>query len=64
MNAMSSASIGTSLTGAGIVANVPLGNIAGLCGIVSVVTTAVSKKHNMKGSQQLREIVDSGIDKA
>ena len=61
---MSSASMGTTLTGAGIAGSVPLGNIAGLCGIVSVITTAVSKKPNMKGSKQLREIVDSGIDKA
>lgn len=61
---MSSASMGTSLTGAGIVANVPLGNIAGLCGIASVITTAVSKKPHIKGSKQLREIVDGGIDKA
>ena len=64
ITALSSASLGTTLTGVGVVASIPLGNIAGLCGIASVVTTAVGKKPQAKVSKQLREIVDAGLDKA
>ena len=56
--ALYSASLGTALTGVGVVASIPLGSIAGPCGIASVIDTVVRKRPRAKFSRQ-KKIVDA-----
>ena len=48
---LSTAGLGTSLSGFGIIVGVPLGAIGGFCGLVSIISSMASKKIGRKLSK-------------